>query len=126
MPRKKVESLFAYARWEFGDRQKLASFDSISDNTNAALIAMGVISEPEKKERERPELPEEFSALFDHYKRLRFGCSIGEDVVTLIPRDPLTYAEIDAYMRATSAELSPTEIDIIMSLDAIFENREVK
>ena len=87
---------------------------------------MGVISEPEKKERERPELPEEFLELFDHYKRLRFGRSIGEDVVTLIPREPLTYAEIDAYMRATSAELSPTEIDIIMSLDAIFENREVK
>lgn len=87
---------------------------------------MGVISEPEKKERERPELPEEFSALFDHYKRLRFGRSIGEDVVTLIPRDPLTYAEIDAYTRSTGAELSPTEIDIIMSLDAIFENREVK
>ena len=87
---------------------------------------MGVITEPEKKERERPELPSEFSALFDHYKRLRFGRSIGEEVVTLIPREPLSYAEIDAYMRSTSAELSPTEIDIIMSLDAIFESREVK
>ena len=87
---------------------------------------MGIISEPKKKERERPELPGEFLELFDHYKRLRFGRSIGEDVVTLIPRDPLTYAEIDAYMRATSAELSPTETDIIMSLDAIFESREVK
>ena len=87
---------------------------------------MGAITEPEKKERENPEFPGEFSVLFDHYKRLRFGRSIGEDVVTLIPREPLSYAEVDAYMRSTSAELSPTEIDIIMSLDAIFESREVK
>ena len=86
---------------------------------------MGIISEPKKKERERPELPSEFLELFDHYKRLRFGRSIGEDVVTLIPREPLTFSEIAHYAAVMQANMQPWEIDVIMLIDAIFESRDL-
>lgn len=103
----------------------MAKFDEISAGHNEALIAMGVIEKPPENNRESPTLPGEMIEIYHHFKRLRFGKSIGSDVITLVPRSQLTYSELSCYSKMLTEPLKPIEVDIIMDLDAIFETREV-
>ena len=86
---------------------------------------MGVIAAPEEKKREAPELPIELADIYYHFKRLRFGRNVGEDVVTLVERRPLQYAEIESYCRLQNWPAMPNEINLIMDMDAIFECRDL-
>jgi len=117
---KKVEALLDYCRWEWGDKQKLSKFDEIGDQHNEALIAMGVIDKAPESKRGEPELPE--LDLYWRYRQLKFGRN--ENV--LVPRAQLSFSEIESYCRLSSWAATPTDIDIIMSIDAIFETREAK
>ena len=91
------------------------------------MIAMGVMDEPTKApERESPELPVEMMPLYAHYRALRFGRCVSDDIVTLIPRDALTYAEIDAYSKLMDWRPTAEEVSVLMDIDAIFESRDLK
>lgn len=88
---------------------------------------MGVMDAPTKSpERESPELPEDMMQLYAHYRALRFGRCVSDDLVTLIPRDALTYAEIDAYSKLVDWMPTAEEVSVLMDIDAIFESRDLK
>lgn len=81
---------------------------------------MGVV-QAEPPPRESPEMPAAMLPVYAKYKRIRFGRMIGDEAVTLIPRRPLQFAELAAYSQITGDEITPLEVDVIMSIDAIFE-----
>ena len=87
---------------------------------------MGVMDAPTKAhERESPEIPADMMPLYARYRALRFGRCVSDDVVTLIPRDALTYAEIDAYGKLVDWQPTADEISTLMDIDAIFESRDL-
>lgn len=112
-----------YCAWEFGEKQRLASFDKLDDATDSALIAMGVMEAPEKVQRDEPTIPDAMRETYGHFKRLRFGRSLTDTGVLLIPRQPLTFNEIHHYINTMAETLSPWQVDVIMSIDAIFNHR---
>ncbi len=61
-------------------------------------------------------MPEGFDMIFDSFKELRFSSHNN----ALTPREKLTFAEIFSYKNLMLIDMSPTEINLIMSLDAIF------
>ena len=88
---------------------------------------MGVMDAPaESTERKSPELPVDVMLLYSHYRALRFGRCVSDDLVTLIPRDALTYAEIDAYSKLVDWLPTAEEVSALMDIDAIFESRDLK
>ena len=90
------------------------------------MIAMGVMDAPaEAPERESPEIPADMMPLYAHYRALRFGRCVSDDLVTLIPRDALTYAEIEAYSKLMDWQPTADEISTLMDIDAIFESRDL-
>lgn len=120
---KKIKALLDYCRWEFGPKQTLAEFDKISAGHNEALIAMGIIQKSESSRRESPDMPDDMWPVYAKYKRIRFGRFAGEDVVTLIPRNPIQFAELAAYSQISGDDITPVEAAIIMDIDALFEGR---
>ena len=91
------------------------------------MIAMGVMDAPAKTpERESPEIPADMMPLYAHYRALRFGRCVSDDLVTLIPRDALTYAEIDAYSKLVDWQPTVEDVSVLMDIDAIFESRDLK
>ena len=64
--------------------------------------------------------------LYAHYRALRFGRCVSDDIVTLIPRDALTYAEIGAYSKLVDWLPTAEEVSVLMDIDAIFESRDLK
>ncbi len=86
---------------------------------------MGVIGEAQQKERDTPELPACMIDIYARYKRLRFGLAELDDAFALIPRDPLTHSEIESFSALTHWQPSPSDVDIIMDIDAIFNSREI-
>ena len=87
---------------------------------------MGVMQAPaESTERKSPELPVEMIPLYSHYRALRFGRCVSDDLVTLIPRDELSYAEIAAYSKLVDWQPTADEISTLMDIDAIFESRDL-
>lgn len=48
---------------------------------------------------------------------------MSDDLVTLMPRDALTYAEIDAYSKLVDWMPTADEVSVLMDIDAIFESR---
>ena len=88
---------------------------------------MGVMDAPAKApERESPEIPVDMMLLYAHYRALRFGRCVSDDLVTLIPRDALSYAEIDAYSKLVDWRPTAEEVSVLMDIDAIFESRDLK
>lgn len=81
------------------------------DHVNS-LIAMGHLPKPEIKE-----MPNGMSYLFDIYKEIRF--SLTEDN-KLMPRQELTFADLNSYKQAMQFDLSATECGVIMRADAVF------
>ena len=77
-------------------------------------------------ERESPELSEDMMPLYTHYRALSFGRCVSDDLVTLIPRDALTYGEIDAYSKLVDWLPTTEEVSVLMDIDAIFESRDLK
>lgn len=87
---------------------------------------MGVMDAPAKAhERESPEIPADMMPLYAHYRALRFGRCVSDDMVTLIPRDALSYAEIDAYSKLVDWQPTADEVSVLMDIDAIFESRDL-
>ena len=87
---------------------------------------MGVMDAPTKApERESPDIPADMMPLYAHYRALRFGRCVSDDLVTLIPRDALSYAEIDAYSKLVDWQPTADEISTLMDIDAIFESRDL-
>ena len=86
---------------------------------------MGVIEAAPEAQRKAPEFPDELTDAYMHHKRLRFGRAEMNDQVTLIPREPLTFAEVAHYRCVMNTVLQPWEIDVIMLIDAIFESRDL-
>jgi hypothetical protein len=68
-------------------------------------------------ERETVEVPERMSYLFELYKEIRF--SVTEDN-KLLPRQELTFADLNEYKQAMQFDLSATECSVIMRADAVF------
>jgi hypothetical protein len=68
-------------------------------------------------ERETVEIPERMSYLFELYKEIRF--SVTEDN-KLLPRQELTFADLNEYKQAMQFDLSATECSVIMRADAVF------
>ena len=86
---------------------------------------MGVIKEaPQPEGRAQPDFPDGMESVYSHYKRLKFGRMVADDVVTLMPRDAIGFTDIRSYCRLHDVELSPHEVQIIMDIDALFEGRE--
>lgn len=81
---------------------------------------MGVIEKAPESKRDEPELPE--LDLYWRYRQLKFGRN--ENV--LVPRPQLSFSEIESYCRLSAWNATPSDIDIIMSIDAIFETRGAK
>lgn len=115
-----MRALLDYCAWEWGDKQKLAKVDAISNQHNEALVAMGVIEKAPELEREDPELPD--SDLYWRYRRLKFGIHNN----TLYGRDRLTFGDVESYARLVGWRPNPNEVGILMDIDAIFEAREIK
>ena len=87
---------------------------------------MGVMDAPAKApERESPDIPADMMPLYAHYRALRFGRCVNDDMVTLIPRDALTYAEIASYSGLMDWQPTADEISTLMDIDAIFESRDL-
>lgn len=80
---------------------------------------MGVIEAPAVIERETPEFPAALAELYGYYRKLRFGRNENK----LIPRDPLSFSEINAYAQLMGETIEPWHTDVIMSIDAIFNSR---
>lgn len=85
---------------------------------------MGIKPAHEKVERDGPEFPDEMLPVYAKYKRLRFGRMVGDDVVTLLARQPLQFTELAAFSQITCEAITPTEASIIMDIDAIFEGQK--
>ena len=91
------------------------------------MIAMGVMDAPAKApERESPEIPADMMPLYAHYRALRFGRCVSDDLVTLVPRDALSYAEIAEYSKLVDWRPTAEEVSVLMDIDAIFESRDLK
>ena len=86
---------------------------------------MGLIDDVKSNVRDSPYFPDEMACVYNHFKRLRFGRAVGEEVVTLIQRGSITYTEIDSYNNALPVKLTHSEVELIMDIDSIFEAREV-
>lgn len=84
---------------------------------------MGVIDAPQAVERDTPTMHDDMRPIYSHYKQLRFGRAVSDEVITLIPRQPLQYTELESYTRLVDWQPTQLEVDIIMSIDAIFEMR---
>jgi hypothetical protein len=79
----------------------------------------------EREERPKPDFPDELAHIYGMYKRVRFGrCDKGEKIL-LVPREPLQYSEVDAFMRLTDTEAKPDEVELIMNIDAIFNDAQM-
>lgn len=74
---------------------------------------MGILPKKEKKE-----IPSEFVHVFEVYKDIRFSLTHDNK---LLPRETISHQSINEYMKAMQSDLSPTEISVIMSIDAIYE-----
>ena len=84
---------------------------------------MGVIQEAPTARAGGPELPEEMTELYGHYRRLKFAVNRTDEGLVLIPRGALGFVEVDAYCRTTGAKLQSWEVEAIMDIDGIFEGR---
>lgn len=85
---------------------------------------MGVIQAAPERENKGPELPEDMSYLYVHYRRLKFAIHRKDEALVLMPRGPLGFVDVQAYCQTTGADLQPWEVEVIMNLDGIFEGRE--
>lgn len=117
-------SLYDFARWLYVDKQKKQKFDSISAGHEAALIAMGVITDATQKDDGGPECPSLFVSTFEKYRELKFVQRDNGDSIVIYPRDLLRWQDLTAYKEATGQRISYLETELIMGLDAIFEGRE--
>ncbi len=79
---------------------------------NQSLIDQGFIDAPGKKE-----IPESVAYIFDMYKEIRFS-KIPPN--TLVPRDSITFTDINEFQKMSGAEVFPLEARAILSIDAIF------
>ena len=82
---------------------------------------MGFAQEKPPAQDDSPEFPQDFQKIYSDYYRLKFASVETDDGLKLIARPAITFTELKSY----SVELSRFETDIIMSLDAIFESREL-
>lgn len=110
--------------WSYVDRQNRQKFDSISAGHEAALIAMGVMQAPERKQQTGPKCPAMFTAVFDKYRSLKFVQRDNGESLVLYPRDQLKWQDLVAYKNVTGDSISLLEAELIMGIDAIFEGRE--
>jgi hypothetical protein len=79
---------------------------------NDSLVKMGFI-----KKKEQLEIPPGTEYLFDLYKDIRF--SLTEDR-KLMPREELTFSDLNQYKQIMQFDLSPTECRVMMRADAVF------
>lgn len=107
----------------FVDKQQKQKFDDISAGHEAALIAMGIIAKAERKEEKGPECPSVFTGAFEKYRSLKFLQRETGDTIKLYPREMLTWQDIVAFRNVTGQDVSILEAELIMGLDAIFEDR---
>jgi hypothetical protein len=70
---------------------------------------------------DEPDLPASLSYLWELHKTLRFAVVPMNEGLSLIPREPLNYREISAYLFESGLTLNTDEIGVIMSIDSIFE-----
>ena len=70
---------------------------------------------------DEPDLPMGLSYIWELHKTLRFAVVPGDGGLSLMPREPLNYREISAYLYETGLSLNSQEIGVIMSIDSIFE-----
>lgn len=82
---------------------------------------MGIIDSIPENQRDEPEIPDDMLEIYRHYKNVRFGASISTDLVTLVPREQLTFQEISAYAMLHGWEPTTKDIETLMNIDAIYE-----
>lgn len=111
-------------KWLYVDNQKKQKFDSISAGHEAALRAMGVIQQAEKKEIKGPECPLIFTSLMDKYRSLKFIRRVKDDTVLVYPRGMLSWHDLDAFQRVSGQRLTMLESELIMGIEGIFEGRD--
>lgn len=111
-------------RWLYVDNQQKQKFDSISAGHEAALISMGVISQPEHKVAEGPSCPSIFVPVVDRYRELKFLQRRTDDGLLLYPRDMLTWQDLIAYKQVTGNMISYLEAELLMGIDGIFEGKD--
>ena len=80
-----------------------------------SLIKMGFLPE-----RETVDLPEGTGYLFDMFLEIRFSTN---NENKLVPREPLTFLDINQYRECMSVNLSPLEATVLMSADGIYNTQ---
>lgn len=81
-----------------------------------AMIKMGVL--PPRKEIE---IPSGMEYLFEVYSEMRFSIPHNNKMHA---RDELTFSTLNDYQQAMQFALSPTECNVILSMDAIFNQSQ--
>lgn len=118
--------MYAYVQWLFVDRNKKQKFDSIANGHEAALIAMGIISESQRATQNQGaiECPLLFIPTMEKYRGLKFVQRETSDNITIYPRGMINWQDVTAYAAMTRQSISILESELIMGIDAIFESRE--
>lgn len=107
--------MLIYAEAEFSGVKPHKHGGSESDHIKA-LRKMGAdIPEDEN------EIPAQLIYLYDIFKSIRFSRIPNGDGFSLMARDSIGYNEIDFYSKLSGLDFEMWEVDILLSLNAIFD-----
>lgn len=86
---------------------------------------MGVATGGKRAVRdEGPKCPPSMLSTLDKYREIKFTRRVTDDAIRLFARDNLSWQDLVAYSQMTGVKLSIHEVELIMGLDAIYEDRD--
>lgn len=104
-----------YAEAEFSGVTPHKHGGSESDHIKA-LRAMGAqIPEDEAK------IPAQLNYLYGIFKEIRFSRIPNNDSFSLMARESIGYSEVDYYSKISGLDFEKWEVDVLLSLNAIFD-----
>lgn len=72
-----------------------------------------------KVDKKQSECPEDLWYLYDLFKKIRFSIVPNDNKLSLIQREPLTYAVINSYTTNIGFNLEGWEIDVLLRIDSV-------
>jgi len=117
--------LLEYAADEFSGLRAQSDGATVNQH-NQSLIDQGFLPKQEAKEA-----PKELEYILQLHKEIRFSrippdklapLIDGLPVHRLIPREPITFSDLNQYQQLTNFKLSAIESSTILSIDGIYNN----
>ena len=105
--------MLEYAADEFSGLRAQSDGATVNQH-NQSLIDQGFLPKQEAKEA-----PKELEYILQLHKEIRFSRVPPN---TLIPREPITFTDLNQYQQLTNFKLSAIESSTILSIDGIYNN----